>query len=64
MTIDIEGFVPPENIYYEIHGRIRKRHDSEMGDRNVLNDLVHYEPRHLNQDNGFRNSEPVATCSQ
>ena len=39
MTIDIEGFVPPENIYHEIHGRICKRHDSEMGDRNVLNDL-------------------------
>ena len=30
--IDIERFVPPENLYHKIHGRIRKCHDFEIGD--------------------------------
>ena len=59
--IDIQRFVPPEDIYHEIHGRIRKRHDFEMGDGKVFNatcNALHYEPRRLEDNKGF--SEPVA----
>ena len=41
MLIDIKKFVPPENVYHEIHGRIRKRHDFEKGDWKVF-DGMHY----------------------
>ena len=60
-SIDIERLIPPENIYHEIHGRICKRHDFEMGDRKVFSGpcyALQYEPRRLKQDEGF--SEPVA----
>ena len=59
--VDVERFVPPEDVYHEIHGRIRKRHDFEMGDRKVFNgasNALYHEPRRLEQDKGF--GEPVA----
>ena len=59
--IDVVRFVPPEDVCHEIHGRIRKRHDFEMGDRKVFDGTcyaLHHEPGRLEQDKGF--SEPVA----
>ena len=59
--IDVQRFVPPENVYHKIHGRICKRHNFEMGDWKVFNatrNALHYKPRHLEEDNGL--SEPVA----
>ena len=35
--VDIERFVPPEDVYHEIHGRIRERHNFEMGNWKVIN---------------------------
>ena len=59
--VDVERFVPPEDVYHEIHGRIHKRHDFEMGDRKVFNgasNALYHEPRRLEQDKGF--GKPVA----
>ena len=59
--VDVERLVPPEYVNHEIHGRIRKRHDFEMGDRKVFlgtSNALHHEPRRLEQDKGL--SEPVA----
>ena len=39
--IDIKKFVPPENVYHEIHGHIRKRHDFEMGDWKVFDGMYY-----------------------
>ena len=41
MLIDIKKFVPPENVYHEIHGRIRKRHDFEKGDWKVFDGMYY-----------------------
>ena len=46
--IDIERFVPPENVYHEIHGGTRKRDDFEMGDWKVFNGPCGAQPRCLN----------------
>ena len=59
--VDVEGLVPPEDVYHEIHGRIRKRHDFEMSDWKVFLVTCYgldHEPRRLEQDEGF--GEPVA----
>ena len=59
--IDVQRFVPPENVYHEIHRRICKRHDFEMGDWKVFNatrNALYYEPRRLEEDKGL--GEPVA----
>ena len=58
--VDVQRFVPPEDIYHEIHGCICKHHDFEMGDREVFNatcNALHYEPQHLEDDKGL--GEPV-----
>ena len=33
---DVEGFVPPENVYHEIHGHIYECDDIDMGDLEVF----------------------------
>ena len=51
--INVERFVPPENVYHKILGRIRKRHDFEMVDWKVSNGMCYtlqYEPRCLEPD--------------
>ena len=51
--INVERFVPPENVYHEIFGRMRKRHDFEMVDWQVSNGMCYtlqYEPRCLELD--------------
>ena len=61
MNHQVWRFVPPEYVYHEIHGRIRKRHDFEMGNWKVFDGAcytLHYEPRGLEKDKGL--SEPVA----
>ena len=48
--INVERFVPPENVYHEIFGRMRKRHDFEMVDWKVSDGMwyaLQYEPRYL-----------------
>ena len=59
--VDVQRFVPPEDIYHEIHGRICKHHDFKMSDWKVFNatcNALHYEPQHLKKDKGL--GEPVA----
>ena len=59
--IDVERLVPPEEVNQEIHGRIRERHDFEMGEWKVFEapcNALRYEPRRLEQDKRF--SEPAA----
>ena len=51
--INVERFVPPENVYHDILGCIRKRHDFEMVDWKVSNSMCYtlqYEPRCLELD--------------
>ena len=59
--VDVKGLVPPEDIYHEVHSRIRNRDDFEMGDWKVFDgscNTLHHEPSCLEKDKGF--SEPVA----
>ena len=45
--INVERFVPPEDIYHEINGRISKRDNFEMGDWKVFDapcNALHHEP--------------------
>ena len=59
--VDVERLVPPENVYHEIHGCIRKGHDFEVDEWKVFDgpcNALHHEPRCLEQDKGFR--KPVA----
>ena len=54
--INVERFVPPENVYHDILGRIRKRHDFEMVHWKVSNGMCYslqYEPRCLEPDKGL-----------
>ena len=54
--VDVVRLVPPEEVNREIHGRIRERHDFEMGDWKVFDaprNALHYEPRCLEQDKRF-----------
>ena len=58
--IDVERFVPPEDVYHEIHCRICKHDNFKMGDRKVFDascNALHHKPRYLEQNKGF--SKPV-----
>ena len=60
-SIDVEWFVPLENVYHEIHGDIRKRHNFEMVDWRVFDGVCYAlqcERRCLEKDKGF--SKPVS----
>ena len=59
--IDVQRFVPPEDVYHEIHGHICKHHNFEMGDWEVFNathNALHYEPWHLEENKEL--GKPVA----
>ena len=62
--IDIERFVPLEDVDHKIHSHVCKCHDFEMCDWKVFDstcDALHHEPQSLKEDKWF--SKPVALPS-
>ena len=56
MPINVERFVPPEDIYHKIHSSICKRDNFKVGDRKVFYgtcNALHHKPRCLDQDEEF-----------